>query len=73
MIRGKSEAETCRLNGWETGTVLIGDEGYGPEAILITAIGVSSILAKRIQDQRGQPVDDAEGLWSLFHREWKSV
>ncbi len=33
MKRGSTDAETCRLNGWGVGTVLVGDEGYGPTTI----------------------------------------
>jgi hypothetical protein len=73
MLRGKTEAETCRLNGWNVGTVLIGDEGYGPEKIKITAIGEESMLARRIENQRGEQVNGPEGLWTLACREWKSA
>lgn len=73
MLRGKTESETCRLNGWNVGTVLVGDEGYGPEKIKITAIGESSMLARRIENQRGEQVEDSEGTWTLSYREWKSA
>jgi hypothetical protein len=73
MLRGKTEAETCRLNGWDVGTVLIGDEGRGPEKIKITAIGESTILARRIENRLGEQVNDPEGIWTLSCREWKSI
>jgi hypothetical protein len=73
MLRGKTEAETCRLNGWTVGTVLVGDEGYGPEKIKITAIGEESILAKMIEDRNGVAIDRHEGTWVLYCRDWKVV
>jgi hypothetical protein len=73
MLRGKTEAETCRLNGWTVGTVLVGDEGYGPEKIMITAIGEESILAKRVEDRHGVAMDGHEGVWTLRCRDWKVV
>jgi len=36
MKRGKTSAETCALNGWHVGTVIEGDEGYGPTRIHCT-------------------------------------
>lgn len=73
MLRGKTDAETCRINGWHAGTVLIGDEGYGPEKIKITAIGESAILARTIETGKGVAVDGSEGLWTLVYREWSSA
>ena len=73
MLRGDTEAETCRLNGWQVGTVLVGDEGYGPEKIKITAIGESLVLAKRIENTRGEQVEYHEGTWTFSCREWKSA
>lgn len=70
MLRGKTDAETCRLNGWTVGTVLVGDEGFGHEKIRITAIGEKSILAKLIEDRNGNAVDGREGSWTLRYREW---
>lgn len=45
MIRGANDAQTCSLNGWAVGTLLVGDEGYGPTVLRITAIGEESLLA----------------------------
>jgi hypothetical protein len=69
---GKTAASTCALNGWTVGTVLVGDEGYGPEKIVITAIGEEHILARQIVDWRGDVVRSTERLWVL-HRNWKKV
>lgn len=71
MLRGKTDAETCRMNGWGVGAVLVGDEGLGPEKITITAIGNASILARRIENYRGEQVDSSECTWTLVFREWK--
>lgn len=72
LKRGNTEAETCRLNGWTVGTVLVGDEGYGSEKIKITAIGERDILAKRIENGKGEAVERHEALWSLNYRDWKA-
>jgi len=72
MKRGKTEAETCRLNGWTVGTQLEGDEGYGPSVIQITAIGERDLLAKRIA-YKGQPQVSRENSWTLSCREWRKV
>lgn len=73
MLLGKTNAETCRLNGWGVGTILVGDEGFGPEKIKITAIGEDSILARKIEDHRGRKLNELENTWSLVYREWKSA
>jgi len=65
--RGSTDAETCRLNGWGVGTVLVGDEGYGPTTIRITAIGDEAILARRTLPGR------CESTWTLTCREWEVV
>lgn len=73
MVRGKTDAETCKLNGWTVGTILVGDEGFGPEEIVITGIGETGIFARRIKDQRGNLVPSSEMVWTLFCREWREV
>lgn len=40
-----TDAEVARANGWTVGTRLVGDEGYGPATIEITAIGRANVLA----------------------------
>ena len=70
MLRGKTDAETCRLNGWTVGTVLVGDEGDGPEKNRITAIGETAVMAKGVEDKYGNAVNGYESAWSLVYREW---
>lgn len=72
MIRGRDDAETCRLNGWVVGTRLVGDEGYGPTVIEITAIGRRSFLAVCLS-QNTEAVRDRETTWTLECREWAEV
>ncbi len=68
-----SDAEQCRRNGWTAGTRLVGDEGYGPTVIELTAIGEDSILAKKIS-HNGIPEEyPYEGSWTLSCRKWKKV
>lgn len=74
MKRGLTEAQTCALNGWSVGTRLVGDEGYGPTVIRITAIGEDSILAVA-ETHNGIPVQFSgdEKTWTLTCRDWSEV
>jgi len=67
---GKTAASVCRENGWGVGTRLVGDEGYGPTVIEITALGEGTMLAKRIS-HNGHPVNARESSWALYCRDWK--
>ena len=64
-------ADICRANKWGTGTILEGDEGYGPERIRITAVGECGILAVRVDDRPGH--FRSESSWTLTCRDWKEV
>lgn len=70
--RGLSPAETVRHMGWGVGTLLVGDEGYGPTVIEITAVGHHSILARAVE-QKGKPIRTSESMWVLDAREWTEV
>lgn len=61
-----SSAELCRRNGWTVGTALIGDEGYGPAVIVLTAIGKRNVLAQQIS-----PIRQDENVWTLRNRDWR--
>jgi hypothetical protein len=69
MKRGRTEAETCEINGWTVGTRLVGTESSGGWSstctIEITAIGERGILAKCMNH------GGYEGAWSLDSREWR--
>jgi hypothetical protein len=65
----ENDAELCRSNGWTVGTRLVGDEGYGPTVIQITAIGESVLLAKAVS-QDGRSVSGRELTWTLACRDW---
>lgn len=67
-----SSAEVCRQNGWGPGTRLVGDEGYGPTVIEITAVGEHDILAKCIAHAEGA-VEPHEGPWALWCRDWREA
>ena len=72
-MKGESDADICRRKGWTTGTRLVGDEGYGPTVIEVTAIGENSIFAKEIS-HNGKPSEyPHEGTWTLSCRDWKKV
>ena len=70
MKRGANDADTCRLNGWTAGTHLVGDEGYGPTVIRLTAIGEEAILARAVMLD-GQPIPRHEATWTLACRDWR--
>lgn len=61
---GESSADHARRRGWEPGTRLVGDAGYGPTTITITALGRAAVLA--VTDGRGD-----ETLWALAERDWQ--
>lgn len=67
-----SEAAACRERGWGVGTRLVGDEGYGPTVIEITAVGDSSVLAKRL-GHAGDACKPSESSWVLWCRDWSEA
>lgn len=62
----------CRENGWGPRTRLVGDEGFGPTVIELTAVGERHVLAKQIS-HNGKPRDSYESCWTLACRDWKEV
>lgn len=70
----REPAVICRERGWTAGTRLVGDEGFGPTVIEITAIGERSILAKTISHD-GKPLAFChnETSWTLSCRDWRKV
>ena len=66
------DADKCRKNGWGPGTILVGDEGYGPTVIKITAVGEDGVLAREIS-HNGIEGDSHEGHWTLQCRKWRKV
>jgi len=72
MKLGLTEKETLILNGWGIGDILEGDEGYGPDRIIITAIGVERFLCMWDYKCTGVYSDEC-GSTTLVCREWKKV
>jgi len=70
---GKREAVICRENGWIVGTRLVGDEGWGPTVIEITAVGEENILAKTISHNGNVPEWGRETTWTLDCRDWQEI
>ena len=68
----RKPAEICRERGWCVGTVLVGDEGYGPTVIEIMAIGNQEILAKTLSHSH-EPSRESEAMWTLSCRDWQVV
>jgi hypothetical protein len=69
----ESSADACRRLGWKPGDRLVGDEGYGPTVIEITAIGKKLILAAKISPNGNVDDCDSEAMWTLSCRDWKKV
>lgn len=63
-----SDADICRERGWAVGTVLEGGDGLGSDRIVITAIGETSVLARRVDEP-----PSGEDLWMLSFRDWHPV
>lgn len=72
MLRGETEVDTLALNGWRIGDILEGDYGYGPEQILITAIGEELFLC-RWKNKNKDEFGEESGDTTLNYREWKKV
>lgn len=72
MQYGKTEIETLMLNNWKVGDILEGDEGYGPDRILITALGHERFLCKWDYKCKGEYAEES-GNTTLYHRDWKKV
>lgn len=64
-------ALVCRERGWTVGTRLVGDEGYGPTVIRITAIGEENILA--VAESGPGSSYAREGTWCLDGRDWQPL
>ena len=69
QLRGESSADCVRRMGWTVGTRLVGDEGYGPTVISITAIGEVNVLASR-ESHNGKP-NFGESSWTFSYRDWQ--
>jgi len=69
---GKTEVETLRLNNWGLGDILEGDEGHGPDRILITSIGQEKFLCKWDYKCQGSYAPES-GITTLTCRDWKKV
>ena len=67
-----NDADQCRANGWVVGDRLIGDEGYGPTLIELTAIGESRISAS-IVSHNGVARERDEVLETLAGRTWRRL
>ncbi|WP_438346629.1 DUF7241 domain-containing protein [Methylorubrum populi] len=63
-------AEICRENGWGVGTRLVGDAGFGPTVIRITALGTRVMLARMIRHNGVAVGHNDEHAWSLAGRDW---
>lgn len=66
-------ADICRERGWGPGTKIVGDEGYGPAVIEITALGEKVMLAKALSLNGQPPTYGDERTWVLYCRDWREV
>lgn len=62
-----TSAEAARHHGWTAGTVLSGDDEWGTETILITAVGENAVLARRLGPNGTY---GPESAWTLGIRRW---
>jgi hypothetical protein len=67
-----NDAEQCRANGWKVGDRLMSDEGYGPTAIELTAIGESQITAT-VVSHNGVTPEQPEMVETLSGRTWRRL
>lgn len=72
MKRGKTQVETLTLNGWTVGDILEGDEGHGPDQLVITAIGEERFMCRWL-DRRSSEWREESGSTTLTCREWRKV
>jgi hypothetical protein len=63
-------ADICRENGWGVGTRLIGDMGFGPTVIQITALGTQVMLACTVSHNGAAVAYNDPQAWSLTARNW---
>ena len=68
----REPSEICKERGWKIGTRLVGDEGYGPTVIEITAIGKNSVLAETIS-HAGKTISGSESSWVFWCRDWHEM
>lgn len=66
-----SDADYCRERGWGVGTYLVGDEGYGPTVIKITALGERNIMAIAVAGPGS--ANPHEANWVLYCRDWREI
>ena len=63
----------CAENGWDVGTFLLGDEGYGPAVIEIVYLTKVTLLC-RIHVRNGWNVTGLEeSTWTLSCRDWFEI
>lgn len=72
LSKRMTPAQVCHAKGWEVGTRIKGNEGYGETVIQITAIGEKRVLARQIS-HKGQEQTSSESTWTLAHRDWEPV
>ncbi len=66
-----TEADYARSRGWNVGTYLVGDEGYGPTVIQITALALSKAIARTVS-HNGIPEGRLnESSWTFRYRDWQ--
>lgn len=72
MQRGKTEADTLHLNGWQVGDILEGQEGNRLDRILITQIGQERFLCRWKYSDKSD-FGEESGNTTLAYREWRKV
>lgn len=68
-----SDWDKCQQNGWGVGTVLIGDEGYGPAVIEIVYLSRWTTLCVTHAEMGRESEGVVEHGWTLSCRDWVEV
>lgn len=76
----RTSADICRANGWTPGMMIVGTEDAGTtheitDAVLLTAVGESCILARgvafRVPRGDWEARRFGEKPWALGYRDWR--
>ncbi|MFL0579487.1 hypothetical protein [Dietzia sp. 179-F 9C3 NHS] len=68
----RTSAALCRARHWWPGTVLTAHHDGTTTTIVITAVGDTHVLARRLH-HRGHDLEDVETVWDLRTHPWSTT
>lgn len=68
-----SDYEICQKNGWDVGTRLVGDEGWGPDVIEIRYLSPSIVVCRLVLPHNPNHPKGSDAPWTLQCRNWQKV